>query len=636
MDLSNDSETVALPKAKLLVADTAFVQPDRIREWNLVSVFPQISGDGAYRESLDGLLRRSKLQSAYYDELMPRLAPVFEQHSGVHESGGPRLLRLVVVAITTLFVDRCLRVLHRIRQGEVADIAVVEVEPITGIQWLGQLKIGCDSNWQLNQDLIQRIAVALGLGTARLLEKHEYPEYPRSYSLKSMLFENVRRDWKWVLRKIISRTQLLLSHIPFPPKKYLAAGFAYEDNYVMVRGLYAPWGIFRRIAYPTLEASTKNQDLRSRLLTAIEPELLPAFDSLIRSIDENILPTESKSLGTALAHIFVDWFPIGFLEGLEKNLQKCSAIVRHRGATTLIGSELIGDAGCVLTASARAAGLKVIGVQHGGGHHGYIEDMSISGQLEYPQYDKTITWGFTRLDPHFPPCIAIPLPSPRYSGKHIKSNYLDTIRCAKNSMKDVLFLSNLFHRFPIPSTCGQSRPDSIDEITNSQEQLMLALSEAGISVDHKPHNMRSVDLYPDHFGRLEVAGGEGYRLIPSTQKGLDVALVKTCKIVLWDQVGSGTVECFVSDVPTIIYWQRIYSREAPWAKDLITGLERCGVIHSDPVALANEIKTYLSDPDKWMTNPDRINAIRSFCSVFARTDSSWQKAWKRQFLEMAE
>ena len=632
MDLSSDSRAA---RKSFLVADTAFVQSDRVRKLHLVSVFPQTSGDGAYRESLDGLLRRSRLQSACYEELMPRLAPIFEQHSGIHESDGPRLLRLVLVTITALFADRCLRVLHRIRQQADVGLAVVEVEPIADIQWLGQVKGDSASSWQLNQDLIQRIAAALGLATAQVIEKEGYPEYPKSYPLKSMMFENAERDWRWVLRKIFSRIHLYLSRIPFPRKKYLAAGFAYEDNFVRRRGLYAPWGIFHRIAYPTLESGTKDSNLRSRLLAAIEPVLSSGFDALMRKLDETISPRESKALGHAFAQTFMDWYPIGFLEGFAKNIANCSAIVGNPGARALVGSELTGDAGCILSASARVAGLEIIGVQHGGGHHGYIEDMSINGQLEYPQYDKTITWGWTWLDAHLPSCKAIPLPSPRFSAQHLKSDYLKTIKRGNGPLKDVLFLSNLFHRFPPPSTCGQSRPDFIDEVTGSQDQLMRALSDAGIGVDHKPHNMRSVDLYPEHFRRLEAAGGAGYRLIRSTQKGLDVALVKTCKIVLWDQVGSGTVECFVSKVPTIVYWQRIYSRDAPWARELIAGLESCGVIHSDPVALANEISAYLTDPEKWMSDPRRTDAIRRFCSAFAHTDSSWQKVWKRQFAEWA-
>ena len=146
---------------------------------------------------------------------------------------------------------------------------------------------------------------------------------------------------------------------------------------------------------------------------------------------------------------------------------------------------------------------------------------------------------------------------------------------------------------------------------------MRAIKDAGLTISHKPFNMRFVDLYPEHFHRLEVAGGSNsYRLLKSKHKGLTVKLIKTCRIVLYDQIGTGTLECFTSEVPTMVYWKRIWSRETPWAKDLVSALEQYGVVHSDADSLAKEIKTYLADPEEWMNNPRRKRAIQNFCKSF--------------------
>ena len=127
---------------------------------------------------------------------------------------------------------------------------------------------------------------------------------------------------------------------------------------------------------------------------------------------------------------------------------------------------------------------------------------------------------------------------------------------------------------------------------------------------------------------VEIAGGTGYRLLKSTHKGLTIKLIKTCRILLYDQIGSGTLEAFTSEVPTIVYWKRIYSREAPWAKELVADLEQYGVVHSEPDTLAKEIKTYLADPEDWMNNYGRKQAIKAFCEKFALTDSRWYDKWK--------
>jgi putative transferase (TIGR04331 family) len=162
---------------------------------------------------------------------------------------------------------------------------------------------------------------------------------------------------------------------------------------------------------------------------------------------------------------------------------------------------------------------------------------------------------------------------------------------------------------------------------------VCAIKEIGLTVKHKPYSMKYVDLYPEHYRRLEIAGGANYCLLNSKQKGLSVDLIKTCRIVLWDQIGSGTLECFTSGVPTIVYWKRMYSRESPWAKELIANLEHCGVVHTDAVELALETKKYLTDPEGWMADKGRKEAIQAFCQKYALTDPRWYIKWRVQLLQ---
>ena len=56
-------------------------------------------------------------------------------------------------------------------------------------------------------------------------------------------------------------------------------------------------------------------------------------------------------------------------------------------------------------------------------------------------------------------------------------------------------------------------------------------------------------------------------------------LIKKSKILLWDQIGSGTVEAFACEIPSIIFWKRIYSQESDWARIQIKNLENVGIIH---------------------------------------------------------
>jgi hypothetical protein len=141
----------------LFVADTAFINSITTQQHQLLSVFPLSEGDGAYRASLDDLAKRSKLQSTYYDDLLPTLIPVFKKYMPAAGNEVGYLVRPALVTVTSLFADRCIRVLHRIQQQLDEDIAVIGVEPVIDFQWLNEIT----QTWHLNQEIIQRIMVPL-------------------------------------------------------------------------------------------------------------------------------------------------------------------------------------------------------------------------------------------------------------------------------------------------------------------------------------------------------------------------------------------------------------------------------------------------------------------------------------------
>ena len=615
----------------LFVADKAFGDFETIKEHNLLSVFPREGGDGAYRSSLENLLQRSKLQSAYYDTVLPKLIPLFKPYMPAAGSEVGLFVRPVLLTVTSLFVDRCIRVFHRIRQHQGENIAVVAVEAISDVQWLSEIKDVSNSSWHLNQEIIQRIMVSQGFEKVVVFDRGNYPEYPNEHKQRNLVFRPQKQGLHGIIVKRVGRLYGLLSRISSIRAKFIAMGLGYDEFYAMKRGLYGPFGpLSRHDREIQLKSGLKDKKLRDRLLVDIESSVRPQIESFLANLIPNINSRELICIGNAYVRMLVDWFPIGFLEGLAPNLEKTNEEIGRSGGVGLIGSGLTSELGYFKCASARMAGRSVIGYQHACGHYGYIEDLSGIGQIEYSLYDKMITFGWNDIDSHLPQCETIPLPCPKFSERPLKSNYLGSAKRSSVNVHDVLFLSGIFHRFPLISTCGHVRVDFIDEITNSQEELMKVINDAGITIDHKPYSMRFIDLYPEHYRRLEVAGGGSYRLLKSTHKGLTVELVKTCRIVLWDQIGTGTLECFTSNVPTIVYWKRIYSREALWAREFIADLEHCGVVHTDANELTKEIKTYLADPKDWMFNKERKRAIHAFCHKFALTDPQWHKTWKRQ------
>ena len=133
----------------LFIADTAFIDHSITQQYALLPVFPRESGDGAYRANLDELLHRSKLQSAYFDELLPKLLPVFMKYMPAAGDEIQHLIRPFLFAATSLFADRCIRVLHRIQQQQGKDI-VLNQEDL-------RLAFNKDTNLEVKQ-LLQNFA----------------------------------------------------------------------------------------------------------------------------------------------------------------------------------------------------------------------------------------------------------------------------------------------------------------------------------------------------------------------------------------------------------------------------------------------------------------------------------------------
>ncbi len=614
---------------RLLVADMAFASARYFGEGALLNVFPMKKGDGAYRAKLDQLVKRSRAQSKFLDCILPRIAPAFGGLVPEFDSHATLVVRPFLAAVTSAFIDRYLRIAFRLKQQN--DPLVLEVEPYGDVRWTSEFHNALGTSWHLNQEIIGRIAVGLGHGKIMTIPKEEYPEYPDQHSSKNLLFMPSRDRWSNLLQRVLRRVQSLLHALPNRQARLLSTGFVYDEHYIACSGLYGPRGALRRCrSVPVLMPGVQSPSLRRELRDRAGPFARPEMLAYLKEVAPHISSTSAESLFEVWLSMLIDWYPTAILEGLADNMEIVRRNLDLSQVNAIVGSDLTSDVGLLQCLAARQAGKKIIGMQHSTGSYGYIEDMSAVAELEYPLYDMLITLGWNRIEDHFPRTEIISLPSPKLSSKPLASDYFVQESSRKSTKRDVLFLSNLFHRFPAFSTCGQSRVDFLDEIFDSQRDLVETLTSSGLTIDHKPYNKKYIELYPEYFESLELVGGQRYRVVDISQKGLSVDLIKSCRIVLWDQIGSGAIECLSTGIPTIIFWQRIYSREVSWARDLIAELERCGVVHVRPETLAIEIKNYLSDPRGWMANLGRVRAIEAFCRQFAWTEPDWQNYWRKQ------
>ena len=124
-----------------------------------------------------------------------------------------------------------------------------------------------------------------------------------------------------------------------------------------------------------------------------------------------------------------------------------------------------------------------------------------------------------------------------------------------------------------------------------------------------------------------------YSTYKNYNKGISTELVKSANLIVWDQIGTGTMQCLSSGIPTIVLWKRIYSREVEWEKDLFKKMEKCGIIHRSVDSLILEIKKFNQSPEQWIKDPTRKSIILEFCNKFAFHSNDWKKIWIKTFKE---
>jgi putative transferase (TIGR04331 family) len=618
----------------ILIADKNFINKKITSAVKFLEIFPSENSKLVYKSTLPDLLNRSILMSKLIDDTIERISENWAKHLNI----GYEALKLIVsplsVQLTTLIIDRSLRTLFQINRSNKSEIKVLYVEPITSIKYFADFN-NLNHNWHYNQYIIFRIANELGITHEEILKKSEYPEFPNNYAIKNTLFTPNRSFVKKLIDLIKKYCNDLLSNLNNTNNKFLTVGLSSDDYYIQNKDFYNYNGIFSNLNPIEISSSNyQDSELRNSLSFNFPSELKSSFKNILMQLDSTINDGQAILISNLWANLFVEWLPIAYLENYKSNYKKITNLFAKKNFAAIIGSSLTSDLGIFQSIYCKNNNKLIIGVQHSAGHYGYIEDLFIMSQLEFRQYDYMLTYGWDQVDIHLPKTNFIKVPCPKLSNKNLKFNYTSYKELNNTNKKDILFISNLYHRFPHASTCGQSRVDFLNDINTSRENFVQTIINNHYTINHKPYNLKYVDLYPNHFDKLKIIGGDKYSIIGVNQKGLTIDLLRTSKIVIWDQLGSGVVECFSSKVPTMIYWDRIYSKEAPWAKEIIENLSKNGIVHFNLISLEKELQIYFKSPKLWMNNKSRIDCINIFCENFTRIDDNWDIIWKNKLLNI--
>jgi len=347
----------------------------------------------------------------------------------------------------------------------------------------------------------------------------------------------------------------------------------------------------------------------------------------------------SENQKTYIHRLFISFlrvsFPLQFVEGFHINFQSARDALSTYSTKALLFSGAGNTKSLFILCAAKTMKFRLINFQHGG-HYGYFKDNSTALETEYPLSDQFITWGWKILPKH--PAIkhlAIKsLPSPWLSER---KKYWKFFLIFNEKPFDIVWMPSKTQRFTrAPQGISSNRYDVISKFSFLMIDFLTKAVRSQIRVYCKPCDNFSFSLMADTFNIMKNIGGEFFECADKFDKGLSGELLEKGKLFVWDQPGTGFLECLSGEIPTMILWTRLFCEEEDWCRNDFSELEKVGVIHRTPEHLIKELKIFLEDPVLWMNNPSRKVIINKFTNKYALTNDKWFLVWRDYLKKLKE
>lgn len=581
-----------------------------------LSLFPT-ERDPGVSFSQEEILLLSRRYAPLYTEISGRVAAGLEASCGLPAPAAAVLARKASVPLVHCFFDRLLRLSCLVARHPDAELRVANgpdfpppslIETFQSLAW---------SSEAFNDAVLRRAAPAWRLepaaAAASVRTSGAEPAVPfvnHNFTPGSLFGK---------LRKRLARA-MRAGRLP-------ALSMAYDTDPLQENGLYGRGRLIDLYHPPAPPPPLRDEKLRAAVLDAA---LDRSSGSLRRFLTESGVaePAVQDRALAAFSDFFRDFYPSGLLESAKAGQHDALERLRPYAGRWLF-IEGAGDHFSIhMVAAAKSLGMKIAGCQHGG-IYGHLLDIASVNELEYPFYDRFVTWGWTRLPEHeaFRGLETVPLPNPWLSERR-RSWRGRRDADARSKPYDALLMTNKIYPFtPAPAGADVSRADRLPEFAAMLKVLAAAARRRGMRVLHKPFNDASVGLLRDTYRELDAAG-ESFQRVKTLDKGLTPELIDRCRVVLWDQPASGFLECLASGIPTMVYWPRFYNRETAWAEPFFARLESVGLVHRDVDSLFAGLDRFRAAPQAWAAEPDRAAAVAEFLAEYGRASDDWPARWK--------
>ena len=591
---------------------------------NEFGLFLTESRDGVILEK-EEIFELSEALSPIYVELIENISLKFSDKYLLPQDAMRVICRRALVPIIHCFFERLIRINKAVNYYSVKNFSAKQEQFLTP-NTIEDFQIILDTD-KFNQFIISFFADIFELKKCQT----KFFEKTSNFCEKREIFKNHLFNIS-TNPLSLDRWMLLFSKfIRWVPAfgRFPTLSFANDERALHLRGFY--FKHFKRMDnYWTYSHAKVNNLIRNSFFhtSLIETQSVLA---LLKKI--NFSQKQINSTLKLLIQFIKKAFPIQFMENLNINYIKSEEILRPFTHKAIISSSFLDTRSILIISAAKAKKFKIIGVQHGG-HYGNFKDVSDILELEWPLVDQFITWGWKRLPNHLAlkSVKTFVLPSPWLSERKI---FWKSLAISNNKPFDLLWMPQMMKMHSAsPRGASSVRLDVVQKFSKEMIDFVSLTSKEKIKIYCKPYNQLTTLLMKKTYQQLSQIGGSYFNYANNFDKGLHYDLINKAHLVLWDQPGTGFLECISSGIPTMILWRRLYCEEEEWCKKDFNELENVRIIHQTPNNLIKELKIFLRDPVLWMNNLSRKMAVRKFSDKYALTSNKWDKSWESYLMSL--
>ena len=534
------------------------------------------------------------------------------------------LINRAISPITYIFFERFFRAykFHLIRKG------IYKVDnnfyKFKNIVDLEEFSERCSYSNAFNSSLISNFL--------KILKNNEINKYKKvycknNYKLNQKTFKNLHLNYYSYSKKFIIKINLILEKIYNKFKYYKkipTVNTSTSNAAFHLHGFYLNY--FSRLNnFILIKDKSFSESLRDELINNLKKSNLN-LDVFFTDLK---LDNETKKKIIDYYFEFIKFnYPIIFLENLEKNFNYQNQILRKFKSKKIFSSDDESSLSTITYFVSKNLNFDVIKFQHGG-HYGYFKDTLAINQIEIKNSDIFIANGWNAKIKKYNEkdyVKFVTLPSPFFSEK---KKYYQSYKISSDKKFDFVFLPQFVRPFTADiQGIANVRRDVISEYLKQYWELAISLNKNKMNVNIKFYNKVTINFIKKNLAQLKKKYKETLYFEKHFNKGLNYKLVNSGNIILFDQPGTGFLECLYSGIPTMVYWKKIFSEPSKDSAKIFNQLNKVGIIHNNTETLIKSYKDFKTNHNQWLCYKSRKDAIHEFCKKYAYTDSNWVRVWK--------